>query len=235
MLKPKYDSGEYKLVAKQAIEKWDNQIGGTTFEQLLTANGGKVDGVHAANDGLAGAIITVLTKYGLNGKVIVTGQDATPDGLQAILRGDQYMTVYKPIKQEADAAAKLAAALAKGDTAAADALATATEKDPTGNRDVKSVLLEPQLITKENVKTVIDDGAVPAERGLRGRPGRRLRPARHPVTHTPRECVAVLRARLRTHGHRRCALHGDPAAAQGEQELRRRPGAARRGLHGARR
>jgi D-xylose transport system substrate-binding protein len=162
VLKPKYDSGEYKLVAKQAIEKWDNQIGGTTFEQLLTANGGKVDGVHAANDGLAGAIITVLTKYGLNGKVVVTGQDATPDGLQAILRGDQYMTVYKPIKQEADAAAKLAAALAKGDTAAADALATATEKDPTGNRDVKSVLLQPQLITKENVKTVIDDGAVPA-------------------------------------------------------------------------
>jgi D-xylose transport system substrate-binding protein len=118
--------------------------------------------VHAANDGLAGAIITVLTKYGLNGKVVVTGQDATPDGLQAILRGDQYMTVYKPIKQEADAAAKLASALAKGDTAAADALATATEKDPTGNRDVKSVLLQPQLITKDNVKTVIDDGAVPA-------------------------------------------------------------------------
>ena len=121
----------------------------------------------AANDGLAGAIITVLTKYGLNGKVIVTGQDATPDGLQAILRGDQYMTVYKQIKQEADATAKLAAALAKGDTAAADALATATEKDPTGNREVKSVLLEPQLITKENVKTVIEGGQVKADGGLR--------------------------------------------------------------------
>ncbi len=63
------------------------------------------------------------------------------------------MTVYKPIKQEAEATAKLAAALAKGDTAAADALATDTEKDPTGNRDVKSVLLEPQLITKDNVKS----------------------------------------------------------------------------------
>jgi D-xylose transport system substrate-binding protein len=162
VLKPKYDSGEYKLVQKQAIEKWSNQIGGTTFEQILTSNGGKVDGVVAANDGLAGAIITVLTKYGLNGKVPVTGQDATPDGLQAILRGDQYMTVYKPIKQEADSAAKLAGALAKGDTAAADAIATGSVNDPTGGRDVKSVLLEPQLITKENVKTVIADGAVPA-------------------------------------------------------------------------
>jgi D-xylose transport system substrate-binding protein len=149
-------------VQSQKTEDWDSQIGGTLFEQILTGNGGKVDGVVAANDGLAGAIITVLTKYGLNGQVPVTGQDATPDGLQAILRGDQYMTVYKPIKQEAEAAAKLAAALAKGDTAAADALATDSVDDPQGNRKVKSVLLEPQLITRDNVKKVIDDGAVPA-------------------------------------------------------------------------
>ena len=162
VLKPKYDSGEYTLVQSQRIEDWDNQIGGTTFEQILTGNGGKVEGVVAANDGLAGAVITVLTKYGLNGQVPVTGQDATPDGLQAILRGDQYMTVYKPIKQEADAAAKLSAALAKGDTAAADAIATGSVNDPTGNRNVKSVLLEPQLITKDNVKVVIDDGQVEA-------------------------------------------------------------------------
>jgi D-xylose transport system substrate-binding protein len=162
VLKPKYDSGEYKLVQSQAIPDWDNQVGGTTFEQILTGNGGKVDGVVAANDGLAGAVITVLTKYGLNGQAIVTGQDATPDGLQAILRGDQYMTVYKPIKQEADSAAKLTAALAKGDTAAANALATGSVNDPKGNRDVKSVLLTPQLITKNNVKTVIDEGQVTA-------------------------------------------------------------------------
>jgi D-xylose transport system substrate-binding protein len=162
ILKPLYDNGTLKLVQSQSIDNWDNQVGGTTFEQILTGNGGKVDGVVAANDGLAGAIITVLTKYGLNGKVPVTGQDATPDGLQAILRGDQYMTVYKPIDQEAEATAKLAGALAKGDTAAADAIATQTEKDPKGNRDVKSVLLTPQLITKDNVKTVVDAGAVKA-------------------------------------------------------------------------
>ncbi len=162
VLKPLFDSGALKLLDKQAIPKWDNQVGGTTFEQLLTKNGGKVDGVVAANDGLAGAIITVLAKNGLNGKVPVTGQDATPDGLQAILRGDQYMTVYKPIKQEADATAKLAAALAKGDNAGADAIATASSDDPKGNRKVKSVLLTPQLVTKEKVKTVIDDGAVKA-------------------------------------------------------------------------
>ncbi len=146
----------------QKIDKWDNQVGGTTFEQILTGNGGKVDGVVAANDGLAGAIVTVLAKYGLNGKVVVTGQDATADGLAAILRGDQYMTVFKPIEQEAQAAAKLAGALAKGDTAAADGVATQTVEDPKGNRDVKSLLLEPQLITKDSVKKVTDAGYVKA-------------------------------------------------------------------------
>jgi D-xylose transport system substrate-binding protein len=160
VLAPKYQAGQYTLVQSQKIADWDAQVGSTTFEQILTGNGGKVDGVVAANDELAGGIITVLTKYGLNGKVPVTGQDATPAGLQAILRGDQYMTVYKPIKQEADATAKLAAALAKGDTAAADALATDTVDDTQGNRKVKSALLEPQLITKDNVKKVIDDGQV---------------------------------------------------------------------------
>ena len=121
-----------------------------------------IDGVVAANDGLAGAVITVLKKVGLNGKVPVTGQDATPDGLQAVLRGDQFMTVFKPIKDEAEAAAKLAAALAKGDTAAADALATGKTKDDKGNRDVKSVLLSAQLITKDKVKSVVDAGFVKA-------------------------------------------------------------------------
>jgi D-xylose transport system substrate-binding protein len=162
VLAPKYTAGDLKLVQNKPIDKWDNQVGGTTFEQILTGNGQKVDGVVAANDGLAGAVITVLKKFGLNGKVPVTGQDATPDGLQAILRGDQFMTVFKPINEEAEATAKLAAALAKNDTAAADKIATASVNDPTGKREVKSVLRTPQLITKDKVKTVIDAGFVKA-------------------------------------------------------------------------
>jgi D-xylose transport system substrate-binding protein len=162
VLDPEYQSGKLKLVRSQPIENWDNQKGGTTFEQILTSNGNKVDGVVAANDGLAGAIITILQKNGLNGKVPVTGQDATADGLKAILAGDQYMTVFKPIKEEAEATAKLAAALANGDKAAADEIATDESDDPVGKRKVKSVLLEPFLITRDEVKRVIDEGYVPA-------------------------------------------------------------------------
>ena len=161
-LQPKYDSGDYKLVGDQAVPDWDNQKGGQIFEQLLTANGGKVDGVLAANDGLAGAVITVLQKNKLNGTVPVTGQDATAAGLQSILRGDQCMSVFKDVNKEAQAAAELAIALANGDTAKADSIATAQTEDSEGNRQVPSVLLEPETITKDNVKTVIDSGSVTA-------------------------------------------------------------------------
>ncbi|WP_370961235.1 sugar ABC transporter substrate-binding protein [Amycolatopsis sp. cg9] len=162
VLKPLFTSGALKLVQKQPINDWDNQVGGTTFEQILQNNGGKVDGVVAANDGLAGAVITILKKNGLNGKVPVTGQDATADGLMAIMRGDQYLTIFKPIKEEAESTAKLAAALAKGDTAGADAIATGKLHDPKNNRDIKSVLLTPTLILEKDIKTVVTQGYVKA-------------------------------------------------------------------------
>ena len=164
VLKPLYDSGALKLVASQPIPNWDNQQGGTTFEQLLTKNGGKVDGVVAANDGLAGAVIAVLKKKNLAGKVPVTGQDATVDGLRAVLRGDQCVTVYKPVRDEAEAAARLAIAVARGDLDGADDLATGNLRDPVSRRDMKSVLLGATLIKKDLVRTLVTEGIVkPAE------------------------------------------------------------------------
>jgi D-xylose transport system substrate-binding protein len=151
------DAG-YTVTDSQAVPDWDNTKAVTIFEQMFTKAGGKVDGVAAANDGLGGAAISVLAKNGLAGKVPVTGQDATDEGLQRILLGTQYVTVYKAVKKEADAAAQLAIALAKGDTAAADALATGTVTDTTANTEVPSVLLTPQPIYKDTVKDVIADG-----------------------------------------------------------------------------
>ncbi|RSM36586.1 sugar ABC transporter substrate-binding protein [Amycolatopsis balhimycina DSM 5908] len=160
VLEPLFTSGKLKRIQKQPINDWDNQLGGTTFEQIFTNNGGKVDGVVAANDGLAGAVITVLKRNGLNGKIPVTGQDATADGLKAVMRGEQYMTVFKPIKEEAEATAKLAAALVKGDKAGADAIATGKLHDPKNNRDIKSVLLTPTTILAKDIKTVVTQGYV---------------------------------------------------------------------------
>jgi D-xylose transport system substrate-binding protein len=148
----------YTVTDSQAVPDWDNTKAVTVFEQMFTKAGGKVDGVAAANDGLGGAAISVLKKNGLAGKVPVTGQDATDEGLQRVLLGSQFMTVYKAVKKEADAAAQLAIALAKGDTAAADALATGKTADSTAKTEVPSVLLVPQGIYKDTVKDVIADG-----------------------------------------------------------------------------
>ncbi|PZF86997.1 sugar ABC transporter substrate-binding protein [Micromonospora deserti] len=156
VLKPKFDSKEYTKGPDQAVPDWDNAQAATIFEQMLTQTGGKIDGVLAANDGLGNAAISVLKKNKLNGKVPVTGQDATPQGLQNILAGDQCMTVYKAIKEEAKAAADLAIALAKGEKKETGQ----TVKDPEGGRDVDAVLLTPKAIYKENVKDVIADGFV---------------------------------------------------------------------------
>lgn len=151
------DAG-YTVAADQSVPDWDNTKAGTIFEQMYTKAKGNFVGVAAANDGLGGAVASVLKRNGQAGKIPVTGQDATDPGLQRVLLGTQCMTVYKAIKKEADAAASLAIAVGSGDTAAADAMATGSTTDSTSNTEVKSVLLVPQAIYPENVKDVVADG-----------------------------------------------------------------------------
>jgi D-xylose transport system substrate-binding protein len=150
---------QYKKVADQSVPDWDNQQAGTIFEQMYTKEKGKIDGVLAANDGLGNAAIAILKKNNANGGVPVTGQDATVQGLQNVLAGDQCMTVYKAIKKEADAASKLAVGLAKGEKQTAPN----TIKDPESGKDVPAVLLQPVAITFDNVKDVVADGFVTKE------------------------------------------------------------------------
>jgi D-xylose transport system substrate-binding protein len=142
------------IVGEQAVPDWDNDQAVTIFEQLYTAADGRVDGVYAANDGLAGSVISILEKNKRAGQVPVTGQDATVEGLQNILAGTQCMTVYKSAAEEANALAEVAIALAKGE----EPKTTSTSRDDTGGRDVPSVLLTPKSITKDNVNIVFDDG-----------------------------------------------------------------------------
>jgi D-xylose transport system substrate-binding protein len=143
-----------RIVGEQAVPDWDNDVAVTIFEQLYTASDGKVDGVYAANDGLAGSVISILEKNQRAGQVPVTGQDATVEGLQNILAGSQCMTVYKSAQEEAGALADAAIALVNGEQPETNS----TSRDDTGKRDVPSVLLTPKSITKENVNVVFDDG-----------------------------------------------------------------------------
>jgi D-xylose transport system substrate-binding protein len=154
VLNPLYADGTYAKGPNQSVAKWDNTVAGTTFEQMLTTTP-KMAGVLVANDGMANSVIAALKKQDL--QMPVTGQDATVQGLQHILDGDQCMTVYKDVNKEAQAASELAIALAQGKT---PTTATGSTKDTVTGKDVPSVLLAPEAIYKDNVKDVVDGGLV---------------------------------------------------------------------------
>jgi len=157
VLDPLVTSGKLKIGFEADTPTFDPAKAQAEMEQALTKLNDQVDGVLVANDGMAGGVITALTARKLNGKVLVTGQDASDAGLQRILVGDQTMTVYKAIKQEAQAAARIAVDLAKGNKADADGFAT--QKVNNGVGDVPSVLLTPVVVTKDNIaSTVLADG-----------------------------------------------------------------------------
>ena len=150
---------QHTLVAEQAVPYWDNQQAATIFEQMYTQAGGNIQGVLAANDGLANSVIQILGRNNAAGANNVTGQDATVEGLQNILNGDQCMTVYKSIREEAGALAELATALINGE----EGETTGTVADTEAGREVPSVLLTPVAIFRDNVKEVVDDEFVTAE------------------------------------------------------------------------
>ena len=155
VLDPLYAAGKLKKGPNQAVPNWDNQAALTIFEQMLQKTSNKIDGVLAANDGLGNSVISALKSRKLK-SLPVTGQDATLQGVQNIIAGDQCMTVYKAIKAEADAASKLAISLSKG-TQPPSGLINGTSDD--GTRKVPSVLLTPVAVTTANIKdTVIADG-----------------------------------------------------------------------------
>ena len=159
VLKPKYESGDFVKVDDQSVPDWDNQKALTIFEQILQKADNKVDGVLAANDGLGNAAISALKQRKLP-QIPVTGQDATLEGLQNIVNGDQCMTVYKQIENEANAAAELAIALAKGEKPTAD-----TVPIDNGTHSVPSVLETPVAVTKDNISQVLREPGLPEEGG----------------------------------------------------------------------
>ena len=150
VLNPLYASKKLTKAADQSVPDWDNQKALTIFEQMLQKTGNKIDGVLAANDGLGNAAISALKQRKL-AQIPVTGQDATLQGIQNIVAGDQCMTVYKAIKKEADAAAKIAIALAKGQTP------SVPDTIDNGSKTIPAVFEEPVAVTKDNIKDYLGE------------------------------------------------------------------------------
>ena len=137
--------------------QWDAPTAGRQFNAMLGANP-DIKAVMVANDTMAGAVITDLKRQSLNGKVAVSGQDASAEGLQHILDGDQCFTIYKPSVGEADPAIKAIAQLANGQVPDTKGV---TVMDPQTKKPVPSILATPTAITIANVAKPINDQYTP--------------------------------------------------------------------------
>jgi D-xylose transport system substrate-binding protein len=148
---------------------WLGENAQQSMEQAITALGNDaIDGVYAANDVTGGAAIAAMKSAGIDPQQVpVTGQDAELAGIQRILIGEQFITVYKSYKQEAEASAEIAAALAQGEEVPADLV---TDQIDNGEERVPSVILTPIVVTTENIQdTVIADGLYEVSEVCRGR------------------------------------------------------------------
>lgn len=168
VLKPHFDSGEYVKVGEPA-GSWEPSEVLTTFQQQYTAHP-NINAVVTANDALGNAVISHLKTLGIPpNKFPVTGQDAQLTAVQNILAGFQFMTVYKPIYLEAQAAVALALYLRAGQTPPAGLVNGTTADSKANNAAVPSVLLTPMSVVVSNLaSTVIKDGFVKASEACTG-------------------------------------------------------------------
>lgn len=147
------------VAAEYDTKDWNPVNAKANMEKSIQAVGlSNIAGVYAANDGIAGAVIDVFKAAGVSKVPPVTGQDSELIAVQRIIKGDQYMSVYKSYPQEANAAAEMAVARVQGRTIEFDALTRDKVSSPT-NKDVPSQLVPVVALTKENIEnTVVQDG-----------------------------------------------------------------------------
>jgi D-xylose transport system substrate-binding protein len=159
---PLVAAGKLVIAKEYDTPDWSPNQAQNEMQQALTALNNKVDGVYCANDGTAGGAIAAMKAAGISPLPPVTGQDAQLTGIQNILTGDQYMTIYKAIRPEADDAAILATYLLTGSQVPAGMTNGVTVNN--GKADVPSILLNPVVVTRDNIaSTVVKDGFLTAQ------------------------------------------------------------------------
>jgi D-xylose transport system substrate-binding protein len=155
VLAPHFSDGSYTRVGEPP-GTWTPSVAQTTFEQQYTAHP-NINAVITPNDDNANAVISVLQKNNIPPNTFpTTGQDASPSGLQNILKGYQCGTVYKPFYAEAQAAAALAIYLRAGQTPPST-LVNDTTKDTEIGKEIQSVYTTPVWVTTDKVADVVAD------------------------------------------------------------------------------
>ncbi|MEO8570730.1 MAG: substrate-binding domain-containing protein, partial [Chloroflexota bacterium] len=151
--------GKVTIVKEDAMANWKPEEAQAITEAAIASLGKTgFDGVYVANDGGAGGVIAALKAGGVDPKKIpVTGQDAELSAIQRIVVGDQFMTVYKPIKTLAEASADAACDMING-KAVDTAKFNATENNGTADIPTQKIAVVPVTVDGKiaNTKSVMD-------------------------------------------------------------------------------
>ena len=231
MLNPLFKNGTFKKGSgRRPVDRLGHPNKGLTiFEQMLTRRqSNQVDAAIAANDGLAGSVISALKNHGASTRSRSPARTRRPTGVQYIVSGWQTGTVYKSIKVEAAAAAKAAIALVKGGGR------RSPQDERQGQRDLPSILLKPIWVTKSNYTILNKDGFVKKNQVCVGEFAKFCKSRDAPLgTDWPaaarRAPDAPRRARPMWCGNAFVALErSDARASRGLQVVRLRPGAGPR-------
>ena len=150
VLNPLFKSGKLTKGPQQFVPDWLATNAGPIFAQMLVKTGNKIDGVIAANDNIAGAVVADLKARHLK-PIPLSGQDASPQGIQYILAGWQTGTVFKYVPDEANAAAAAAVALIKGQKP------KTTTVRKNGSVNEPTIALPVTWITKANYTRLFTD------------------------------------------------------------------------------
>ena len=153
VLQPYLTSGQIKAVATIWADNWKKEEAYDSVERVLNS-GVKLDGIIAANDSLAGMAIDALSEVGLAGKTVVVGQDGDLAAYQRIVEGVQVSTVYKSYQELARSAAQAAYRIIIDKPFLTNGIVN------NGWGDIPSYLLEPQLVTIDNIDEIIMQGGI---------------------------------------------------------------------------
>jgi len=153
VLQPYVDSGVIKIVAQQGVDNWDPANALKLMENILSAQNNKIDAVVASNDGTGLGALQAMKAQGLAGKVPISGQDATADGCNSIVKGELTVSIMKDIRNLAPKAVDLMDSLIKGQTVSDLKQFTLAELtvDPSKTGNVQALFLPVQQVTKDNV------------------------------------------------------------------------------------
>jgi D-xylose transport system substrate-binding protein len=153
VLQPFIDRGDIHPVADVWVPEWSATEAYIMVTKELNELKAAPAAIVASNDAIAGGAIQALEDKGWSGRVLVSGQDADLAAIERIFDGSQLMTVYKPVRNEARAAAEAAMQLARHEDVEGRA------EVPNGMLMTKAILLTPICVTQENAKqTVLKDG-----------------------------------------------------------------------------